>query len=336
MGFNSFRNGWIGVDIFFVISGFLMWHLYVDQIMNREITSFYTKRLKRLLPALSVSILLSALAFIPRLPSSQRVSLIDELLVANLGLSNLYYWLIDQHSSNSELRPLITLWSISLELQFYLLFPILVLFVNKSTRKLFLLFCFSSLVFLLLGYYSYESKLHTLPGKLSEFLLGMIVALSLQRWKHSKKRLQAANFSFLAFILVSLFVVLNDRNNLIWQMFAACFSASYILFGFQDNSRSLLVRILAKIGDYSYSIYLIHFPLFVFIAYSEGLGNPSRLETNSVTIIYLIILGIGSWAMKKFVEDNRWLRDNYAHLFLITLTLALVLFLLKDLIVDFG
>jgi peptidoglycan/LPS O-acetylase OafA/YrhL len=164
----------------------------------------------------------------------------------------------------------------------------------------------------------------------------MIVALSLQRWKHSKKRLQAANFSFLAFILVSLFVVLNDRNNLIWQMFAACFSASYILFGFQDNSRSLLVRILAKIGDYSYSIYLIHFPLFVFIAYSEGLGNPSRLETNSVTIIYLIILGIGSWAMKKFVEDNRWLRDNYAHLFLITLTLALVLFLLKDLIVDFG
>ena len=136
MGFNAFRNGWIGVDIFFVISGFLMWHLYVDQIMNREITGFYIKRLKRLLPALSVSILISGLAFIPRLPIGQRNSLIDELSAASLGLSNIYYWLIDQHSSNSELRPLITLWSISLELQFYLLFPIIVFLTMRSKKKL--------------------------------------------------------------------------------------------------------------------------------------------------------------------------------------------------------
>ena len=89
-------------------------------------------------------------------------------------------------------------------------------------------------------------------------------------------------------------------------------------------------RFLAKIGDYSYSIYLIHFPLFVYIGYSEGLGNPDHLENYSITILYLIILGIGSWIMKKFVEDNKWLRDNYLHLFLITLTFTLSLLLFKN------
>lgn len=330
MGFNAFRNGWIGVDIFFVISGFLMWHLYVDQIMNREITGFYIKRLKRLLPALSVSILISGLAFIPRLPIGQRNSLIDELSAASLGLSNIYYWLIDQHSSNSELRPLITLWSISLELQFYLLFPIIVFLTMTSKKKLSWLLSSSFILFLILGYFTYETKIYTLPGKLCEFLLGMVVASNLQRFEYSKRKFQVANFSFHIFILFSLFVVLNDRNNMIWQVLTACLTASYISLGFNDNDRSLLPRFLAKIGDYSYSIYLIHFPLFVYIGYSEGLGNPDHLENYSITILYLIILGIGSWVMKKFVEDNKWLRDNYLHLFLITLTFTLSLLLFKN------
>ena len=117
---------------------------------------------------------------------------------------------------------------------------------------------------------------------------------------------------------------------MIWQVLTACLTASYILLGFNDNDRNLLPRFLAKIGDYSYSIYLIHFPLFVYIGYSEGLGNPDHLENYSITILYLIILGIGSWVMKKFVEDNKWLRDNYLHLFLITLTFTLSLLLFKN------
>lgn len=330
MGFNTFRNGWIGVDIFFVISGFLMWQLYANQIMNREIIGFYIKRLKRLLPALSVSILIAGLAFIPRLPVSQRDSMIDELSAASLGLSNIYYWLIDSHSSNSELRPLITLWSISLELQFYLLFPMIVFFTMRSTKKLSWLLSSSFILFLVLGYFSYETKLYTLPGKLCEFLLGMVVASNLQKFEYSKAKFQAANFSFLIFLVVSLFVVLNDRNNMIWQVLAACISASYILFGFHNNDKNLLVRFLTKIGDFSYSIYLIHFPLFVFIGYSDGLGNPNQLESYSTTMIYLIVLGISSWVMKKFVEDNKWFRDNYLHLFLITLTFTQGLLLFQN------
>lgn len=336
MGFNAFRNGWIGVDIFFVISGFLMWRLYVDQIMDREITGFYIKRLRRLLPALCVSILLSGLAFIPRLPVIQRNSLIDELSAASLGLSNIYYWLIDQHSSNSELRPLITLWSISLEFQFYLLFPIIVFFTMKSTRKLYLLLSFSFILFLILGYFTFETKIYTLPGKLCEFLLGIVVASNLHKFEYSKRKFQAANFSFLLFILVSFFVVLNDRNSLIWQVLTSCFTGSYILFGFNNNDKNFLPRFLAKIGDYSYSIYLIHFPLFVYIGYSQGLGNPDHLANYSITIMYLIILGIGSWVMKKFVEDNKWLRDKCLHIFLITLTFAFGLLLFKNQVANLG
>jgi hypothetical protein len=81
---------------------------------------------------------------------------------------------------------------------------------------------------------------------------------------------------------------------------------------------------------------LIHFPLFVFIGYSEGLGNPSRLENYSLTVLYVIILGFGSWAMKKFVEDNVRFRESYVQIFLTTLTLSLGLLLFKSQILSLG
>lgn len=336
MGFHSFRNGWIGVDIFFVISGFLMWHLYIDQIMHHDIAGFYRKRLKRLLPALSISILISGLIFLFRLPPGQRGSMINELSAASLGLSNVYYWLVDHHSSNADLRPLITLWSIALELQFYLAFPLIVFLVKRSTRRLVLLMCCSSIAYALLGFFSYEAKLYTLPGKFCEFLLGMIVASLLQKYGYSRRRFQFASLLFVSFIVFLLFVSLRDRSEIILQVLAACISAYFILVGFREDTRNFLVRFLAKIGDYSYSIYLIHFPLFVFIGYSESLGNPSHLETPIEIIVFILILGFGSWALKNFVEDNKWFRDNYVRIFLATVSITTSLLFFKSQIVSFG
>ena len=97
------------------------------------------------------------------------------------------------------------------------------------------------------------------------------------------------------------------------------------------RSRLGVKRIILEyyIGFIPHIIALL-FPLFVFIGYSDGFGNPNQLENYSTTMMYLIVLGISSWVMKKFVEDNKWFRENYLHLFLITLTLVLCLSLFKN------
>jgi len=329
MGFQTFRNGWIGVDFFFVISGFLMWHLYAEKLHGSSIIAFYRKRFKRLLPALSISILLTGLGFIIRLSPPPRDSLINELFAASLGLSNIYYWLVDQHSSNSNLRPLITLWSISLELQFYVIFPLIVLFVKGSRNRLFFLITLFLLAFAALGYYSFETKIYTLPGKLLEFFLGMLAATLLKKNEQSKYSFQVVRILFAVFILFSLFITLNDKNKMIWQVLGAAISYLYIVFGFHCLNTNSLDRFLAKIGDYSYSIYLLHFPLFVYYGYVENSGNPVSLETPGDSIIYLATLMISSLIMKKLIEDSNWFKNNYLRLFIATLFVTGTLFFLK-------
>jgi len=77
IGAPLFTNGWVGVDIFFVISGFLMWHLYADKISQGQVGTFYIKRLRRLLPALAVLILFSTLIFYFVLLPNERHLLIN-------------------------------------------------------------------------------------------------------------------------------------------------------------------------------------------------------------------------------------------------------------------
>ncbi len=329
MGFETFSNGWIGVDIFFVISGFLMWHLYVEKVSSKSFTFFYIRRFKRLLPALSITILVTGFGFLLRIPASQRDSLIHEIFAASLGVSNLYYWLVDQHSSNADLRPLITLWSISLELQFYLIFPLIVLFVKNSILKLVSLISLSFVAFVTLGFYAYETKLYTLPGKLWEFYLGMLAAEMLRRYGNPKKGFYLVKLLFAVFMIVTLFVVLNDRSRMILQIFGAIVSSLVMIHSFQSINKNVLVRFLAKIGDYSYSVYLLHFPLFVFIGYSEGSGNPVTLGNQSTLIIYLVILAISSWMMKKYIEDSSWFRSNYLRVFLASFLISATSLLFK-------
>ncbi len=335
LGFETFSNGWIGVDIFFVISGFLMWYLYVERVNRKSIAFFYIKRFKRLLPALSVTILVSGLGFILRLPASQRESLIHEILAASLGVSNLYYWLIDQHSSNADLRPLITLWSISLELQFYLIFPLIVLFVKNSVYKLVLLISLSFVAFVTLGFYAYETKLYTLPGKLWEFFLGMLAAEILRRYGNPKKGFRLIKLLFAVFMFVTLFVVLNDRSRMILQVLGAIVSSLVLIYSFQSINKNVFTQLLSTIGDYSYSVYLLHFPLFVFLGYSEGSGNPVTLKDHNTLVTYLVILAISSWIMKKYIEDSGWLRDNYMRIFLATVLITTTLYVFKGIVLNF-
>ena len=336
VGAPLFTNGWVGVDIFFVISGFLMWHLYADKISEGQVKEFYIKRLRRLLPALAVLILFSSLIFYFVLLPNERHLFINEIFSASFAFSNLYYWLEVQYFSSSQLRPLLNLWSIALELQFYLIFPILVLLLKKSTLRFISLLLVSIATFVGLGLYSFQTSFFTLPGRLWEFLLGMLVAHLKPSQIRESARFWMFKYFVVAIVILSTLVPEDDKFKMLVQIVIASISALYIMLGFNQIGTGVLVRTLSKIGDYSYSIYLIHFPLFILLGYIEFVGNPIKFESIFSAVFYFSVLILGSWLMKVFVEDSKVLQKSFLKISFVTMFLASTVLISKDELIKFG
>ena len=336
VGAPLFKNGWVGVDIFFVISGFLMWHLYADKISEGQVKEFYIKRLRRLLPALAVLILLSFVIFYFVLLPNERHLFINEIFSASFAFSNLYYWLEVQYFSSSQLRPLLNLWSIALELQFYLIFPILVLLLKKSTLRFISLLVVSIATFIGLGLYSFQTSFFTLPGRLWEFLLGMLVAHLKPNQIRESARFWMFKYFMVTIVILSTLVPEDNKFKVLVQIVIAFFSALYIMLEFNQIGTGVLVRILSKIGDYSYSIYLIHFPLFILLGYTEFMGNPIKFEGIFSGVLYFSALILGSWLMKEFVEDSKVFRKRFLKISFVTMFLATTILISKDELIGFG
>lgn len=117
-----FDFGYLGVDVFFVISGFLMGYLYPSFHNWFDFTKFWSRRLLRLLPAfIFVNALFSILIFVFLLPF-EREKLLEQFISSSVFISNLHYWSQEQYFATGSLRPFLHTWSLSIEAQFYLLF----------------------------------------------------------------------------------------------------------------------------------------------------------------------------------------------------------------------
>jgi peptidoglycan/LPS O-acetylase OafA/YrhL len=130
-----FPLGYFGVDIFFVISGYLITKIIIRELDNKQFSfrNFYLRRIRRILPALLIVLFTTLLvAFSILLTSDFKV--FTESLLASLGFfPNIYFWMTGGYfGSNDELKPLLHLWSLGVEEQFYLFFPIVFLFIFKN------------------------------------------------------------------------------------------------------------------------------------------------------------------------------------------------------------
>ena len=320
-------GGFAGVDVFFVISGFLMTMIIVKGLKNESfsILSFYNARVRRIIPALSV------LCFALLVFGLFCISPIDYL---NLGkhaaaslsfLSNMVYWSESNYfNPSSNEKWLLHTWSLSVEWQFYLIYPLVLVFLNKvlTLRQLkLIILCGTILAFLFSVFVTIKSSsaaYFLLPTRAWQMLAGGLVFLYPLNLKYSFSL--PIQLGGIAMIITSFFIFTSSTP---WPGYASLLpiiGACMVLIA-NNDSKLVSNSITHSLGKWSYSIYLWHWPIVVAGNYFE-LGQYWWV----VGIPLSILLGATSFTYieSKTLKDYRF---NNAKLLLRPLPFAIIIVL---------
>lgn len=281
-GFEELSGGFIGVDIFFVISGYLITNLILTQREAGVFSfgNFYYRRAKRLFPALFVTLLSTfAVACILHSPLQlQRTA--GEILAAVASLSNIffYYQSAGYFDPAAISKPALHTWSLSVEEQFYLLWPTMVVLCTRSGSRLMLfgfilLMALISLAFSELTVRSNPNAAYFLPQfRIFEFALG---ALALWASGHVDRTTNLTRelllLSGLCLVVYALVVFDEQTSFPGFNALIPCLGAACMILGGRARLLGVLLsnRISVFVGLISYSLYLVHWPLIVFFSYAH-------------------------------------------------------------------
>jgi len=295
-----FKGGWLGVDIFFVISGYLISNIIISELNEGTFSfkNFYLRRVRRILPALFSTLLLTIpFAYLFLAPKAME-EYIDSLIASVFFYANYHFMNLDFYVAEStKLMPLLHTWSLAIEEQYYLLFPLLAFLIYKYFRKYFTFFIgIITVVSLYLNTLSQSSdKFYRLEFRIWELLLGVLIMIlsSNLKIKHLEK-------IGLPLMLFPIFYFDDNWINDIEPKLLALIGISLIIFSNTDSSllsKVLSFKLISIIGLSSYSIYLLHQPFFAFfriflqnfrlkwISYENYIYNQSI--TQSINILEL-------------------------------------------------
>jgi peptidoglycan/LPS O-acetylase OafA/YrhL len=278
-------GGFVGVDIFFVISGFL-----ITQIIQREtregifsFARFYERRIRRLLPALYVMVLAAAVPAFYFLLPSERTSFFRSVTATVTFTSNLFFWSEAGYFDHSAVeKPLLHTWSLAVEEQFYLVLPVLMwaLLRIRSQKRLLPVWLVSAAIISfavgewLLKNGHINSAFYMSPGRAWEFLIGSIVALdSFPTLRTQLSRTTVLTVAYLL-ILVSIFGLRQTSLYPGWNALAPCVGAALFIWsgnGVPSVTRNWFspLEFSRQIGRMSYSLYLWHWPIFTFARFAK-------------------------------------------------------------------
>jgi peptidoglycan/LPS O-acetylase OafA/YrhL len=262
-----FKFGYLGVDIFFVISGFLITKLIYEKLIinNFILNNFYISRFLRLFPALIIMILsVNLLLIVTYSLHGNPGQLINTGILSLVGLSNFYLIFLENDYFNIFDQNIFEhTWSLSIELQFYLFFPFLMLILVKFFKNninLYLYF-FSCVFFIYLFSIIFlnQKQFYNSFLRSGEFILGSIVFFLFCK---NYKKLNLFFFLSIIFLISFLFT-----NNIFFIILSVCFFSSFYILTLTSNfflKKFLHNKLLYFFGNLSYSLYLWHFPVIFF------------------------------------------------------------------------
>lgn len=335
-------NGYLGVDVFFVISGFLITGiLFRDFINDRySIKEFYVKRIRRIIPlVLLINLLALILGYFFMLPDDYE-NLAQSVVATNFFSNNILQYITvgDYWDVINEYKPLMHTWSLGIEEQYYILFPLIFLFINKKKKSLvnlmLILTILSLFVFLITK--NESSKFYLLPTRFFEISIGGIIALISS---DLKKNSLISNISLVILCMILFFDIgIGNDLNIIVTIIS---TASIILFNNENSvaNRFLSCKPIVFIGTISFSFYMWHQLILSFYRYIYS--TEITLIAGTLLILVTVCLSILSY---YFVENYFRKSENIStqkllilsiFLFFVTSTFSLYVYLKGGVVKDF-
>jgi peptidoglycan/LPS O-acetylase OafA/YrhL len=308
-GFGAFGGGYVGVDVFFVISGFLITRILVDELEAGRFSfaGFYERRARRIMPALFVMATLCIPAAWVLLPPYAMMRFSESLAAVTLFSSNIVFWRQSGYfDTAAEFKPLLHTWSLAVEEQYYVLFPILLATVYRVNRRLLVPVLLTGFL-LSLGLAEWlvprrpGAAFFLLPTRGWELLLGALCAVLGPKLVAGPRVSNILSASGLAMIAVAVFAFSRSTPTPgLSTLLPTVGAALVLLYARVESSWAgwiLSRRPAVWLGLISYSAYLFHQPLLVFFRYA--FPQPLGLGWTWVAVIATLVLGYMSW---RFVE----------------------------------
>jgi peptidoglycan/LPS O-acetylase OafA/YrhL len=328
LGVEGFASGFLGVDVFFVISGFLMAVMYDP----REKSVFFERRAKRLLPAYFATVVATLLAALLLTVPNDFRQVARQGEWATVFASNVGFWWENAYFDKAAFRPLLHLWSLGVEIQFYVLVPLVYWILRKTRAAGFAVMTLGSLAacFWMVGV-STNTAFFWLPFRLWEFLMGF----GLATWR---PRPMAATTAWMgtvglaAIALIPFVPVSGDAPNFVLghpglaALGITTATAAVLMYGLPGRLMGTAAAAwLERLGDCSYSVYLAHFPVIVLMLYQPFSGTVLKTEGAMQVLVLLILVAAFSAALYGLVE--RPLRHKPLRLPPVAAAVACVIFL---------
>lgn len=298
--FTAFAGGFIGVDVFFVLSGYLITRIILGEYTDGRFSllRFYERRARRILPALFFIMLAClSLAWLLLMPAAYE-EFSKSLIAAAFSVSNFYFWKkTDYFAAESSEVPLLHTWSLGVEEQYYMLFPLLFLWRFKVSTifRIVLLTAVCSLLFSEWGSRAIPTaNYYLLPGRAWEILAGSLCAF------HVKAGLRKSNgwlaMLGLAMILAAIFIYEpSTRIPSLLALLPVAGTALFLLYSSQENlaGRLLSQPVMVFVGKISFSAYLWHQPVFAYWRL-QSLEPPGPMVMGAL-IVLVLVLAVATW-----------------------------------------
>jgi len=302
-----FKGGFAGVDVFFVISGYLITgRILGDAGAGRfSFRDFYIRRARRILPALIFTVAVTFVAGLLWLPPESLRGLAKESTHALLSIANIQYWreAKEYFARASDQLPLLHCWSLSLEEQFYLVWPLFVVAAVRLRKPAAAIAIAGLVSFALAVFWNTrdpQAVFFLMPFRIFQFAIGAAVWMIETRRRPGRAASEALSLAGLIAVGVS-YVVLDERSSVPLMMLTASLGAAGVILG---ADRSVTSRLLTNapalaVGRASYSLYLCHWPIIFFagIIFGDAAGTAA-----GVAISFALMVAVGFF-MWRFIEQ---------------------------------
>ena len=309
-GFEWFSGGFVGVDVFFVISGYLITTIIISEMAEGKfsIVNFYERRARRILPALFFVIIASFPLFYFSYYGNYFTEYVKSIAATATFTSNIFFWLNSNYFSlGSEIKPLLHTWSLAVEEQYYILFPIFLMFTWRLGIK-WVLILLSIVFFISLGvaqlgaYNSPNAAFFLLPTRGWELLVGVFAAFYLKHNMYLKSLFLNQILSLLGLGMIVYSIIAFDESTPFPSLYALIPTIGTGLIILSSTKQTVVhsllgSKVLVGLGLISYSAYLWHQPLLAALAF-----NMPFEERYFYKILVILITLALAYLSYKFIE----------------------------------